>query len=257
MTETAAAALARLYDLDLEEDPGDLALYLALATRIGHPVLELAVGTGRLAVPLAAAGHEVVGVDVDGAMLARASRRAVAAGVGSRLELLAADARTVRHPRAGEFSLAILALSSLFLLGERREQASAIGTLATHLRSGGLAAIDVWLPDAEDLARFDGRLIREWVRRDPATDAVVTKTGSAVHDPATGVVRLTTEFEEGPQGGPAVRWIREDRLHLVTVDGLVGFLEAAGLEIETLAGGYDLEPLDGGSDRAVVVARKP
>ena len=65
-------ALARLYDLDLSEDPGDLDLYLALAERTGGPILELAAGTGRLAVPLAAAGHQVTGVDLDPAMLARA-----------------------------------------------------------------------------------------------------------------------------------------------------------------------------------------
>ncbi|HET7728332.1 MAG TPA: class I SAM-dependent methyltransferase [Candidatus Limnocylindrales bacterium] len=257
MTEASAAALARLYDLDLEADPGDLDLYLALAARTGDPVLELAVGTGRIAVPLAAAGHRVVGIDIDEAMLARATARAVAAGADARLEVLAGDVRTVRHPRAGEFGLAILALSSLFLLGDRHEQAAAVHTLAAHLRPGGLAAIDVWLPDAEDLARFDGRLIREWVRRDPATDRVVTKTGSALHDAATGVVRLTTVYEEGHQGEPAVRWVREDRLQLVTADALAGFLEIAGLEVETLAGGYDLEPLQGGSERAVVVARKP
>ena len=54
------------------DDPGDLPLYLALAERTGGPVLELAAGTGRLAVPLAAAGHEVTAVDNDPHMLARA-----------------------------------------------------------------------------------------------------------------------------------------------------------------------------------------
>jgi len=58
-----AARLAAFYDLDLRDDPGDLDLYLALADREGGPVLELGVGTGRLAVPLAAAGHAVTGVD--------------------------------------------------------------------------------------------------------------------------------------------------------------------------------------------------
>ena len=69
---STAAALARLYDLDLVDDPGDLDLYLALADRAGGPILELAVGTGRLAVPLAEAGHRVTGVDLDPAMLDRA-----------------------------------------------------------------------------------------------------------------------------------------------------------------------------------------
>ena len=51
---SAAAALARLYDLDLSEDPGDLDLLPRARGRAGGPVLELAVGSGRLAVPLAA-----------------------------------------------------------------------------------------------------------------------------------------------------------------------------------------------------------
>jgi SAM-dependent methyltransferase len=67
--DPTAAALARLYDLDLVDDPGDADLYLALAARAGGPVLELAVGTGRLAIPLAEAGYEVTGVDLDPAML--------------------------------------------------------------------------------------------------------------------------------------------------------------------------------------------
>ena len=54
MTETAAAALARLYDLDLSDDPGDLDLYLALAGQTGGPILELAVGLGS---PRRAAGR--------------------------------------------------------------------------------------------------------------------------------------------------------------------------------------------------------
>jgi 2-polyprenyl-3-methyl-5-hydroxy-6-metoxy-1,4-benzoquinol methylase len=68
-----AAALARLYDLDLSEDPGDIELYLALAARTGGPILEIAAGSGRVAVPLAVAGYEVTAVDIDAAMLARAA----------------------------------------------------------------------------------------------------------------------------------------------------------------------------------------
>jgi 2-polyprenyl-3-methyl-5-hydroxy-6-metoxy-1,4-benzoquinol methylase len=81
VTETAAAALARLYDLDLSDDPGDLDLYLALAGQTGGPILELAAGSGRLAVPLAGAGYEVTGVDLDRAMLDRARAAADTAGV--------------------------------------------------------------------------------------------------------------------------------------------------------------------------------
>jgi len=70
-----AAALARLYEVDLIEDPGDVDLYLALAARTGGPVLEIAAGSGRLALPLAEAGYQVTLVDIDPAMLVRRRSR--------------------------------------------------------------------------------------------------------------------------------------------------------------------------------------
>ncbi len=256
--ETAADALARLYDLDLAEDPGDLELYLALAARTGGPVLELAVGTGRILVPLAEAGHEVTGVDLDRAMLARARSAANAAGptVARRVTLVDGDARSIRLPGPARFRLAAIPLNSIFLMTARHDQAAAIATLAAHLVPGGLAVVDAWLPGAEDLAQYDGRLLLEWVREDPATGRIVTKTGSATYDPATGVVRLTTVFEEGSPGEPAARWVRVDRLRLVGPDELVSLAEAAGLEVETLAGDYTLEPLGAGSERVVLIARR-
>jgi SAM-dependent methyltransferase len=259
MTETAGAALARLYDLDLAEDPGDLDLLLALAARAGGPVLELAVGSGRLAVPLAEGGHEVTGVDTDPAMLARARDAAGAAGkaVARRLRLVDGDARTIRLDDAGDYRLAFIPLNSIFLMGTRADQAAAVATLAAHLAPGGLAMVDAWLPDAESLARYDGRLVLEWVREDRATGRVVTKACSAQYDPTSSSVRLTTIFDEGRSGEPAVRWVRADRLRLVTPDELVVFAEAAGLVVETLAGDHELGALEPGAERVVLVARKP
>lgn len=259
MIDATAAALARLYDLDFVEDPGDANLYLALAARTDGPVLELAVGTGRLAVPLAEVGFEVTGVDLDPAMLERARARAMAAGraVGRRIHLVEADLRGLHLPDAGEYRLAFIALNSLLLLGDRASQAAAFRALADHLAPGGLAVVDVWLPDAEDLARFDGRLSLEYPRSDPETGRLVTKIASALHDAATSTVQLRTIYEEGLQGEPAVRWFRQDRLRLVSADELRAYAEAAGIEVEVVAGGYDLEPIGPGSERAVLIAVKP
>lgn len=258
--DPAATALARLYDVDLLDDPGDLDLYLALATRADGAILELGVGSGRLAVPLAEAGWSVTGVDLDPAMLARALTRAAQAGpeVARRLELIEADIAGFRLPgEPARFRLALIALNSLMLLGDRATQAAAIATLAVHLEPGGMAVVDVWLPDADDLARYDGRVILGYAREDPETGRTVVKTGSAIHDAATQTVALTTIFDEGAPGEPPVRWVRRDRLRLVGADELRGFAEAAGLAVEILGGGYDLEPLGPGSDRAVLVATRP
>jgi SAM-dependent methyltransferase len=253
-----ADALARLYDLDLTEDPGDLDLYLALAARADGRVLELAAGTGRLAVPLALAGHPVTAVDLDPAMLRRAGARAEAAGVrDGAIDFVEADLIGLALPEAGSYAFTFVALNSLMLLASRDGQRAAFRTMAAHLRPGGIAAVDVWLPDAEDLGRFDGRVILEWPRPDPETGALVTKTGSAQHDPASATVTLTTIYESSRQGEAVQRWVRRDRLRLVSADELVGFAEEAGLRVELVAGGYDLAPLGPDSERAIVVAERP
>jgi SAM-dependent methyltransferase len=254
----AAEALARLYDLDLVDDPGDLDLYLALASRVDGPILELAVGTGRLAIPLAEAGYHVTGVDLDPAMLDRARRRAsgAQAGAADRLTFVEADLVGLRLPDAGAFGLAFIALNSLLVLPSRAAQRAALRTMADHLAPGGLAVVDVWIPDADDLARFDGRIMLEWPRLDPETGAMVTKVGSAQHDASSASITTTTIFEEGGQGEPARRWTRRDQLRLVSGDQLRDFAQDAGLTVELLAGDYGLGPMGPGTERAILIAIK-
>ncbi len=252
-------SLARLYDLDLAEDPGDEDLYVALAQRTGGPILELGVGTGRIAAVLAGEGHEVVGVDIDPAMLERARARLAGATDRTRrsVDLVEGDLLDVRLDRSGSFRLAFIALNTLFLLATRQRQRSAMASLAAHLAPGGLAVVDIWLPDTDDLSRFDGRLMLEYERTDPETSRIVTKVAAARHDPATNVIDLASIYEEGRPGEPAVRWTRHDALRLVGADELRTLAEDAGLAVEQLAGSYDLEPFGAGSERAILIARKP
>jgi SAM-dependent methyltransferase len=257
--ESRGEALARLYDLDLGEDPGDLELYLALAARTGGPIVELAVGTGRLALPLAAAGYDLVGVDDDPAMLARArARLSSAPGASKRVTLVEADMVDGRVAGPGQGAgLAILALNSVLLLADRDRQRRVLATMAGHLRPGGVAVVDAWLPTVDDLVRFDGRLSLEWLRTDPATGREVTKLASATYDAASRHVTLTTIFEEAEPGTSPVRWTRSDALRLIAPDELRAFALDAGLEIERMAGDYELGDFGPGSDRAVLVARRP
>ncbi len=252
-------ALARLYDLDLLDDPGDMDLWLALAEQADGPILELMAGTGRVAVPLAEAGFAVTAVDLDPAMLRRAAGRAAAAGadVEERLELVLGDVVSLELESAGTFRLGIVALNSMLLLRTRDAQRAAWSALAAHLAPGGLAAVDAWLPDAADLARYDGRLHLEYLRRDPEGGRWIAKSAAAQHDGATGTIALTTFFDEGDPGEPPVRWFRRDVVRLTTADEQRAFAEAAGLVVELVAGGYDLEPLGPHDDRLVLLARRP
>jgi len=258
-----ADAIARLYDLDLSADPGDVDLFVALARRTGDPIVELAVGSGRIAVPLAEDGHHVVGVDIDEAMLGRARARLANAGprARDRVELVECDlvdaAANTAVRAAGPYQLAILALNSILILNTPERQRAALRSMAALLAPGGLAVVDVWLPVPADLTAFDGRLSLDWLRTDPETGNAVTKQSAAWYDPVARLVTLVTLFDEGRAGEAPVRWTREDVLRLVTVDELIAFATDAGLQVEQVAGDHELNPLAPGSDRAVLLARKP
>jgi SAM-dependent methyltransferase len=278
ITSRDGATFARYYDLDLAIDPGetgpaggpadfdlaagpaDLDLYLALAVRAGGPILELAAGTGRLAVPLAAAGHEVVAVDRDTGMLDRAAaawdkvERAGHVERGGSLELSLGDLFGL--DRGGRFGLVILAINTLHMLGDSSRQAAAVGIMARHLRTGGLAVVDAWLPGPDELAAFDGRVSLEWLRDDPETGERVAKLMSATHDAAHRRVELTTIFDATPPGGgPVIRHLRQDVLHLTSVDELRRAASDAGLAEDALGSDYELTPFGPGAERAVLVAR--
>lgn len=251
------AELARYYDLDLLEEPGDLDLYLAMAARTSSPILELGIGSGRIAVPLALAGHRVTGVDVDPAMLERARSRWEASRgrrPRGRLELVEADMRDA--DLEGRYALAILALNALLLLPDRDAQAAALRTCALHLAPGGLAIVDVALPGADDLAACDGRLTLDWVREDPETGELVTRTSSARYDAASASVDLVQVFDAvAPGGGPLRRTIRRDRLQLLSAAHLLDLVGDAGLAVEQAGGDHLLTPFGPGSTRVVLVTR--
>jgi SAM-dependent methyltransferase len=258
-----ADAIARLYDLDLSVDPGDVELYLALAKRTGGPILELAVGSCRIAEPLASAGYRVVGVDIEEAMMARGRARLAAAGrgVAGRVQLIEADmTEAADEPgvqAGGPYQLAILALNSILILTTPARQRAALRAMAQALAPGGVAVVDAWLPVPADLTAFDGRLSLDWLRTDPETGLEVTKSSAAWFDPTSRLVTLITTFEEGAPGTAPVRWTRQDALRMITADELIAYAADAGLQVEQLAGDHELGAMSPGSDRAVLLARKP
>jgi SAM-dependent methyltransferase len=251
-----ADALARYYDLDVGDEPGDVDLYRALATQTDGPVLELAMGTGRLAIPLALDGHRVVGVDRDVAMLARARSRWARERPAAKGALKLVEADLVEVQLDDRFGLVILALNALLMLADPERQRAAVGAMTRHLRPpGGLGVIDVWLPGPDDLALYDGRLIHEWTRDDPETGERVSKSGSATYDPAMAIVELISFFDAWPTPAGALhRTERVDRLRLVTAAELKVMARDAGLTVERMAGDHDMSPFGPGSERAVLIA---
>jgi len=114
----------------------------------GGPVLELGVGTGRLAIPLAERGLEVVGVDLSPEMLAKMREKTTA------VTAVEADMTTVSLER--EFSLVFIAFNSIFVLTTQEDQVTLFRNAAKHLRSGGRFALEtvVVLPPSPDRGKM-------------------------------------------------------------------------------------------------------
>ena len=109
------------------------------------PVLEFAVGTGRIAAPLAARGVRVCGIELSRAMAARIAGKPG----GDAVEVTIGDMTTTRV--AGEFSLVYLVFNTISNVTTQDGQVAVFGNAAAHLAPGGLFLIEVGLPDLRRL----------------------------------------------------------------------------------------------------------
>jgi SAM-dependent methyltransferase len=130
------------HDLECGGYGEDLALWLELAARAGGSVLDVGAGTGRVTLELAARGVEVVALDVDEPLLDALAVRAA----GLPVKATVADAREFSLHR--RFSLIIVPMQTLQLLGGRSGRASFLRCALDHLEPGGLLAAA--LADAMD-----------------------------------------------------------------------------------------------------------
>ena len=235
-------------------------MYLALGAANPGPVLELAAGSGRIAVALAATGHDVTGVDRDPDMLDRArqawARRQREGSVvaGGSLHLIEADILDLDLER--QFEVVILALNSLLLLGGDEAKRRALEVMARHLTASGCAVIDVWLPTADDLELYDGHVMLDWIRDDDEAGQKVAKSWSATYDEARNRAIVTTTFDLGVRPEPGTQTVRQDEIWFVGGSGLMRLAQSAGLRVVTASGDYDLSSSTSQSERVVLICRK-
>ncbi|WP_322796099.1 class I SAM-dependent methyltransferase [Tepidiforma sp.] len=243
---------AAFYDAIHDGFRDDIGLWLAYAGRTVRPVLEVGCGTGRIAVELAAAGHEVTGIDPSPAMLARARRRAEERGVavhfieGRALELKLETER---------YGLVLLPLDVFLYCRDGEEQRGTLAALAGALAFDGVLALDLpgpaqWLDPAtngQPLLAFSG-----------VTDEGLRFECWHVHedDLAEQTRRLRVAYDVIGDDGLLRRRVSEHLLRYVGRWELEYLLEAAGLELVDLFGDYDAGPLTGSSERMIAIARR-
>jgi SAM-dependent methyltransferase len=216
--------IASFYDPWSRSVTEDVGFYVDLAAESGGPVVELAVGTGRIAVPIASAGIRVIGVDSSPGMLAVARAAADEAGVGGLVDLRLGDLREPPVPE--RVPLVLCPFRSLLHMETEDEKLRALEAARTLLAAEGRFVFDVFAPSREDIDETDGR----WIEREPGIFE------RADWDEGSRTLRLSVR-SEGPAGS-----VTSFGLHWLSVPEWRRLLDAAALEVEDLYGWFDRRP---------------
>jgi SAM-dependent methyltransferase len=208
----------------------DVAFYVELARQAAGPLVELAIGNGRIAIPVAqATGQRVIGIDSSPAMLGQARARAAAAGV--QLDLREGDMRDLDLDEP--VALIYCPFRSLLHLPTWADRRRTFERVAAALWPGGRFAWNAFAFDHQIAARLDGQHQQEPV---PHTNRY-----------AVGDNRIDITLDGGA----------ETSLWWATKNEWLGLLDVAGLELEALYGGFAAEPFSDDSREYVFIGRRP
>jgi SAM-dependent methyltransferase len=225
--------IAELYDPWSASVTEDVGFYLDEARRSGGPVVELGVGTGRIAVPIAADGIRVIGVDSSRGMLDVCARRAALAG--AEIDLRVGD--LLDPPVRERVPLVICPFRSYLHLHTDDERRRALRAVHTLLVSHGRLVFDVFAPAADDIDATHDR----WLEREPGI------WERAVWDTDTRTLTLSVRREPETETTIALAWLDPEEWR--------SLLEETGFDVEACYGWFDRSPFTGGED-TVWIARR-
>lgn len=243
----------RWYDHTYRRYRDDVDFYVRLASRLGGPVLELGVGTGRVALALAEAGVDVVGIDRSREMLERARERLAKRPrrVRERIELRQGDMRTLRLRR--RFSFVMAPFNAFQHLHEQGDIEGALATCRRHLGPNGRLAFDVLMPDPASMARDPSRFYKCRPVVHPRDGRRYAYAEAFAYDHARQVQTVTMRFTD-LEDSSRVFFSRLSQRQFFPRE-LSALLRYNGFELLSHDGGFRGEPLDDYTESQVVVAR--
>ena len=221
-----------------EFDPATIEATVSLLAGLAGPgrALELAIGTGRIAVPLAALGVPVAGIELSNAMVARLRAKAG----GEAIPVTIGDMTTTMVE--GRFSLVYLVFNTIMNLTTQAAQVACFRNAAAHLGSGGCFVVEVMVPELRRLPPGERHVVfdaseRHWGidEYDVANQGLVSHHFDTV---AAGIERTSVPF----------RYVWPAELDLMA--------EMAGLRLRDRWAGWSREPFTSESRSHVSVWEK-
>jgi len=225
---------AAVYDAWAADMTEDVPFYVELAREADGAIVELAVGNGRVAIPVALeTGGRVIGIDSSGAMLAQA--RARAEQVGAELDLRQMDVRELELEE--QAALVYCPFRSLLHLPTWRDKRRVFERVAASLRPGGRFAWNAFCFDHAVAARLDG------TRQDQHGVEHELR-----YSPAESRIDIRALLPSG-ENTISLWWVTRSEWE--------GLIDVSGLDVEALYGGFDRRPFDDESREFVWITRKP
>lgn len=217
-------------------------------------ILEIATGTARAAIPLAQAGHRVVGIDYARDMLEIARRKRDAVGLREReLELIQADALDLDLGR--QFDFACILFNTFLNFTTLEEQDRLLANIRRHLRPRGRIWIDIFNPDPGLLAQPHSENLEPTLFYVHSLDRTVQRTTDVQRHPDLQLQRITFKYcWYDAEGNEHFERVSFDLTHLFPRE-LRLLLERHGFEITSLWGDYDGSEVTADSPRLICDAR--
>jgi len=230
------AAIADVYDIWCAEVVEDVPFYLDACAGASGPIVEIGAGTGRIALPLARAGHDVVALDRSRPMLARLRARAAAAGLDRRVEVVEGDLTDL--PPLPRTDRVIAPFRVLLHLADDAGRVAFLRAVHDLLVPGGRLAFDVFEPTAADIRQTHDRVLE---RASGVAERARWDRAAALLDLHVAYRGRSTEMQ--------LHWLPGRRWGELIAE--------AGLDLVAAYAGFDGEPFrDRPGDSAWVAARR-
>ena len=251
---------AKIYDFEYDDIVDDIPFYRDLAVQSGGPALELACGTGRVLIPVAEAGIEVVGIDVSAPMLAVAQEKVslLPSDVQGRITLYEGSMRDFDLGE-GRFALVYIPFRSFLHLLTVEDQLAALAAIRRSLRPDGRLALAFFNPRldliAPRLTQRGGTIFLE-DSYDLLNGERLLQWACTRYDAFTQIAETDHMYDRiGPDGRLIERTYRQITLRWMYRYEAEHLFIRAGFEIEALYGDFSRAPFDAESGEQVWVLR--